>query len=68
MPLQSVYDAVGASDLRIDRASTVSVYQSGPTKIMSVVVRVTGSEAISTDTLENVPVRPATLRPRVSAA
>lgn len=30
MPLQSVYDAVGASDPRIDRASTVSVYQSGP--------------------------------------
>lgn len=54
MPLQSVYDAVGASDPRIDRASTVSAYQSGPTKIMSVVVRVTGSGAISTDTLENV--------------
>lgn len=54
MPLQSVYDAVGASDPRVQRVSTVALSQSGPTEMMSVVLRITGDEPVSTETLENI--------------
>ncbi|GAA1650838.1 hypothetical protein [Microbacterium flavum] len=54
MPLQSVYDAVGAADPRVDRVSTVKLSQSGPTEMMTVVVRIPGDEPVSTETLENV--------------
>ncbi|UIN31336.1 hypothetical protein [Microbacterium binotii] len=51
---QAVYDAVAASDPRVERASTVSTSLSGVTTQLTVVVRVSGDEPISTQTLTAV--------------
>lgn len=51
---QAVYDAVATSDPRVERASTVSASVSGLTTQLIVVIRVTGDEPISTQTLTAV--------------
>ncbi|WP_447946911.1 hypothetical protein [Microbacterium lacticum] len=48
---QPVYDAVAASDPRVERVSSVSVSQSGAVRQLTVVIRVTGDEPVTTDTL-----------------
>ena len=51
---QPVYDAIATSDPRVERASTVTTSLSGAARQLTVVIRITGSEPVSTQTLTAV--------------
>lgn len=51
---QPVYDAIATSDPRVERASTVTTSLSGAARQLTVVIRITGSEPVSTQTLSAV--------------
>ena len=51
---QPVYDAIATSDPRVERASTVTSSLSGAARQLTVVIRITGSEPVSTQTLTAV--------------
>ncbi|GIT80268.1 hypothetical protein LLS1_19370 [Leifsonia sp. LS1] len=51
---EAVYAAVASADPRVERASTVETSLSGASRQLAVVIRVTGTEPVSTHTLTAV--------------